>query len=81
MPGFERAAQRRVRPEEVPLAHELIECLRPQSIGKRSISARTDGAHGPSRPITSTPGGGVKENMSAISFGFLTGLEKLTCVI
>ncbi len=84
MSGVERAAERCIWTEQMGLPDELIERSRPQSVGQGLVGARRARgrrAHGASRPMTSTPGGGVKENRSGISFGFFTGFVKDTCVI
>src|ERR1019366_9929120 len=63
--GLQSAAQRRAGAEQVFLSDELIKRPGTQPIGQRSIAAVADRLHGGSRPITSTPAGGVKEKSSA----------------
>lgn len=63
--GLQRAAQRCPGAEQMLLADKFIERPRTQPIGERAIAALARFFHGASRPITSTPGGGVKENRSA----------------
>ena len=63
-PDFERTAQRRAGAEQMRLPDELIERLWTQPVRQRPVSAVAHRVHCGSRPITSTPGGGEKENKS-----------------
>ena len=60
--GLKRTPQRRPSAEKMLLAYEFIEGARAQPIGERAIRTLAGFLHGASRPITSTPGGGVNEN-------------------
>ena len=75
---FQRTTQRRAAAKQMRLPHVFVQRLRAQSIGKRSIAAAA--GHLPGRPITSTPGGGVNMNRSAINFMLRFELLKLSWV-
>ena len=78
--GFERPAQRRPGTEQMRLPDELIERLGAQPIRQRPVSAVADRVHCVSRPITSTPGGGEKENKSGANLAFRVGCVKVSWV-
>ncbi len=61
---LESAPQRRPRAEQMRLTHILVERLGTKPVGQRPIRPLAAGGHCVSRPMTSTPAGGVKENRS-----------------
>lgn len=64
--GFKGAPQRRRGTEQMLLADELVQRSRAHPISQGPVSALAGlFFHGASRPITSTPAGGVKVNRSA----------------
>jgi hypothetical protein len=73
----------------MPLPDVLIQRLGPQPIREGSVGAvpaRSQAARNPSarhfasRPITSTPAGGVKVNKSSANFAFREVCMKVNCV-
>ena len=64
---LERAPQRRAGTEQVRLPDILLERLRAQPVRQRPVGAAGPG-HLASRPITSTPAGGVNVNRSGANF-------------
>ena len=78
--GFQRLAQGRAGTQQMRLADEFIERLRTQPVGERPVAAVARPGHLPSRPITSTPAGGVNENRSGASLVLRLAAEKITRV-
>jgi len=78
MSRFQRTPQRRARPEQMRLPSVFVQHSRAQSIGEGAI--RTVAGHLPGRPITSTPGGGVKVKRSGISLTLRCVLVKVSRV-
>lgn len=75
--GLQRAAQRRAGADQVGLPDVLVERARAQPVRERPVRTVAGGAHGDGRPITSTPGGGVKTNKSGASLTLRFASEKL----
>lgn len=78
--GLERTAQRRAGAEQMRLPDELIERLWTQPVRQRPVSAVAHRVHCGSRPITSTPGGGEKENKSGANLALRVGCVKVSWV-
>jgi len=81
---FQRTAQRCAGGQEMSLPDVLIQRLGPQPIREGSVGAvpaRSHPArHFESRPITSTPAGGVKLNRSSANLAFRDVCVKVSCV-
>ena len=89
--GLQRAPQRRPRPEQVLLAHHLVQAARAHAVGQRPVVGRrrvhveaalrlchhsSAPGPGPASRTTSTPGGGVKRNSAAASGGLRSTASK-----
>ncbi len=70
--GFQRPAQRCTSAQQMGLPDEFIQGLRAQPIGQWPVGTVADRGHG-ARPITSTPGGGEKENRPGANSGLRIG--------